>query len=47
MHGQGLYKWPDGKSYNGEFKFDKKDGYGIYTWADGKRYEGNFVEGTQ
>lgn len=46
MHGEGLYKWPDGKHYKGEFKFDKKDGYGVYTWADGKRYEGNFVEGT-
>lgn len=40
MNGKGLYKWPDGKYYLGEFKNDKKDGYGTYVWADGKKYEG-------
>ena len=25
MHGNGLFKWPDGKVYNGEYIQDKKD----------------------
>lgn len=32
MEGKGLYKWKDGRSYDGEFKNDKKHGFGIFTW---------------
>lgn len=32
MDGRGIYKWKDGRIYNGEYKDDKKHGYGIYTW---------------
>ena len=30
MHGQGLYKWPDGRQYEGQYVDDKKEGYGVY-----------------
>lgn len=45
MHGRGLYKWPDGRSYDGEYCDDKKHGYGQYTWADGRQYSGTWKEG--
>ena len=36
LHGKGIYSWPDGRQYEGDFVDDKKQGYGSYTWADGK-----------
>lgn len=36
MHGRGLYKWKDGKYYDGEYENDKKSGFGIFHWPDGK-----------
>lgn len=36
MHGRGLYKWKDGKYYDGEYKYDKKYGFGIFYWPDGR-----------
>jgi hypothetical protein len=30
MDGMGLYTWKDGRSYEGEYKDDKKHGFGIY-----------------
>jgi hypothetical protein len=32
MDGKGIYKWKDGRTYEGEYKNDKKHGFGIYTW---------------
>ena len=43
MHGKGVYKWADGRVYEGEFVNDKRNGFGIYTWTDGRRYEGNWI----
>ena len=40
MHGKGIYSWPDGRKYDGDYKEDKKHGIGTYTWADGKKYIG-------
>lgn len=40
MNGKGIFKWPDGRSYEGEYKDDKKHGFGVLKWADGKKYEG-------
>jgi hypothetical protein len=34
MDGVGVYRWADGRSYEGEYSDDKKNGYGIYTWPD-------------
>ena len=40
MHGEGIYTWPDGRKYLGEYSRDKKEGYGTYYWPDGRCYEG-------
>ena len=45
MHGPGFLKWNDGRSYNGEFFEDKKQGFGIFTWPDGRKYIGNWDKG--
>lgn len=29
MNGKGIFIWPDGRRYKGEFANDKKDGFGI------------------
>ena len=36
MHGQGTYKWQDGRMYHGAYENDKKNGFGVYVWADGR-----------
>ena len=36
MNNMGVYTWNDGRSYMGEYKDDKKEGYGVYTWNDGR-----------
>ena len=33
MHGQGIYKWADGRVYEGDYLNDKKHGYGVYTYV--------------
>ena len=40
MHDFGVYTWPDGRKYEGEYKEDLKHGYGTYVWPGGKKYEG-------
>ena len=47
MHGEGTYKWLDGRMYHGDYKNDKKNGFGVYVWADGRAYIGNWTEGKQ
>ena len=47
MHGQGVYKWLDGRIYTGNYLNDKKDGFGVYKWADGRAYLGNWKNGKQ
>jgi len=32
MDGKGVFVWPDGRSYNGEYKEDKKHGRGLFAW---------------
>lgn len=36
MHGEGVYKWKDGRKYVGSYEFDKKSGFGKYYWNDGR-----------
>ena len=38
-------QWPDGRTYVGHWKSDKRHGKGVYTWPDGDTFEGEFVEG--
>jgi len=45
MHGQGIYKWADGRKYEGDYLNDKKHGFGIYTYPDGRSYKGNWSNG--
>ena len=45
MHGKGVYKWPDGRKYEGEYHMDKKEGYGVYYWPDGRIHDGYWKEG--
>jgi len=47
MHGEGTYKWPDGRMYHGSYVNDKKDGFGVYIWVDGRAYLGNWSQGKQ
>ncbi len=47
MEGKGVFKWPDGRVYNGEYKNDKKDGYGEFSWNDGRKYKGYWKDGKQ
>ena len=30
--GEGVFVWPDGRKYHGQYKDDKKEGYGIFEW---------------
>lgn len=43
--GEGIFKWPDGQQYEGEYKNDQKNGQGIFTWPDGRKFIGNWVDG--
>lgn len=45
MDGKGLYKWPDGGEYYGDYKDNIKEGLGRFKWANGKIYEGPFRNG--
>ena len=45
MHGRGLFKWPDGRMYDGEYMNDKKHGKGTLISAHGRRKEGLWANG--
>jgi hypothetical protein len=34
-HGYGIFRWPDGGVYHGQWKEHKRDGYGYYKGIDG------------
>ena len=40
-----FYYTEEGKSYNGEWKNDMREGRGIETWEDGDKFEGYFING--
>ena len=41
----GFYQWADGRSYEGQYVDDKKQGSGKYTWPDGRYYDGDWQDG--
>jgi hypothetical protein len=43
--GTGAYRWPDGRTYDGQFLEGKPEGIGTGTSADGDRYRGTWHEG--
>ena len=45
MHGNGKQTWPDGRSYNGQYDHDKKQGLGTFVWPDGRKYHGAWENG--
>ena len=47
MEGSGIFTWPDGRRYEGEYKDDKKEGEGVFYWPDGRKYEGGWKNGKQ
>ena len=47
MDGMGMYTWPDGRRYAGEYKDNKKHGYGVYIQADSSIYLGQWRHGKQ
>lgn len=44
MNGQGMYTWPDGTSYDGAWKDNKRHGYGIAWGSDGSCYNGRWED---
>ena len=45
MDGSGVFTWPDGRRYEGEYIDDKKEGRGIFYWNDGRKYDGQWLNG--
>ena len=43
----GVYLWPDGAKYVGEFKGYAKHGNGTTNWPDGAKYVGEYKDGIQ
>ena len=45
MNGKGLYKWPEGSQFEGEYKDNLREGKGKFTWKNGICFEGYFSNG--
>lgn len=45
MHGMGVFKLPDGRTYEGQYQDDKKHGSGVFIYPDGRRKEGVWQHG--
>lgn len=41
FNGKGVFTWPDGRKYTGEYSNNLKDGYGILNGQMGKNIGGN------
>ena len=41
-HGKGVYRYPDGAVYEGDYINDKRNGGGKYVYSDGDVYEGDW-----
>ena len=44
--GLGVYAYPGGATYEGEWNNNVKDGVGVYKWPKGGSYAGEFRRGT-
>jgi hypothetical protein len=47
MDGYGTFTWPNGNTFEGYYRLDKKEGYGKFIWNDGRWYEGEWQNGSQ
>jgi hypothetical protein len=45
MDGLGLYYWPAGDIFMGEYAQDKRHGSGVYTSVKGAVYKGEYKQG--
>ena len=45
MHGKGIFTWPDGRKYDGEWLNGKQHGVGIYHTSKGEIKKGEWKEG--
>jgi len=43
--GQGVFYWPDGRKYDGQWLNGKQDGIGVYSTANGKSRKGEWKDG--
>ena len=43
--GDGIFRWPDGRIYNGKWRDGKQDGDGIYTTSEGEIKKGWWENG--
>jgi hypothetical protein len=39
MHGKGIFAYPNGNKYDGDFVDNLKEGYGVLHYANGEKYE--------
>lgn len=44
-HGHGVFIWPDGRKYDGEWKDGNQDGEGMFHSKDGVVKKGVWVKG--
>ena len=41
-HGDGVYRWPDGSAYVGQYEADQRQGTGSMMDMDGSSYKGQW-----
>lgn len=42
-HGKGIFVWPDGRKYDGDWENGKQHGIGYYTGKNGEPRKGRWV----
>ncbi len=45
--GVGVFCWPEGRRYEGNFSQDRRHGFGIMLWPNGRWYAGYWRDGAK